>query len=82
MNRRSMKRIFDWIWIACVAAACGGTACSRGEADEEAVVPTEDGEELSDKPLVIRANIEGLLESRATVAPGRLRGEKWCLSKP
>ena len=82
MNRRSMKRIFYWIWIACVAAACGGTACSRGEADEEAVVPAEGGEELSDKPLIIRANIEGLLESRATVAPGRLRGEKWCLSLP
>ncbi len=82
MNRRIMKRIFDWIWIACIAAACGGTACSRGEADEEAVVPAEDGEELSDKPLIIRANIEGLLESRATVAPGRLRGEKWCLSLP
>ena len=82
MNRRSMKRIFYWIWIACVAAACGGTACSRGEADEEAVVPAEDGEELSDKPLIIRANIEGLLESRATVAPGRLRDEKWCLSLP
>lgn len=71
-----MKRIFYWIWIACIAAACGGTACSR----EEAVVPAEGGEELSDKPLVIRANIEGLLESRGTVASGLLRGQKWCLS--
>ena len=73
-----MKRIFYWIWIACIAAACGGTACSR----EEAVVPAEGGEELSDKPLVIRANIEGLLESRGTVASGLLRGQKWCLSLP
>lgn len=77
-----MKRIFDWIWIACVAAACGGTACSRGEADEEAVVPAEGGEELSDRPLIIRANIEGQLESRGTVASGLLRGQKWCLSLP
>ena len=78
MNRRIMKRIFDWIWIACIVAACGGTACSR----EEAVVPAEGGEELSDKPLVIRANIEGLLETRGTVASGLLRGQKWCLSLP
>lgn len=71
-----MKRIFYWIWIACIAAACGGTACSR----EEAVVPAEGGEELSDKPLVIRAHIEGQLETRGTVASGLLRGQKWCLS--
>lgn len=73
-----MKRIFYWIWIACIAAACGGTACSR----EEAVVPAEGGEELSDKPLVIRAHIEGQLETRGTVASGLLRGQKWCLSLP
>lgn len=78
MNRRIMKRIFDWIWIACIAAACGGTACSR----EEAVVPAEGGEELSDKPLVIRAHVEGQLESRGTVASGLPRGQKWCLSLP